>query len=109
MDGRTHSALALIRHSNIHSFAGSAFPILAISWPRRAGLVFTYLLFALAVGLGVCPADAAQTNECDLCRRDHSACTKNHSKGACKTELDICLKHCAPKANVPPTKPGRTN
>src|SRR5215212_8168346 len=109
MDRRTLWALALIRHSNFHSFAGSASPVLAISWPRRAGFVVTCLFFAFAVGLGVCPADAAQPNECDICRRDHSACTNNHSKGACKTELDICLKHCGPKANARPTKPPRTN
>jgi hypothetical protein len=55
------------------------------------------LLFAIAA-LGVaCAADvasAAPADSCRLCRESHQACIKNHSKDACRNELDICTKHC---------------
>jgi hypothetical protein len=31
------------------------------------------------------------------CRTFHRACVKNHSQAACKTDLDICTKHCGKK------------
>jgi hypothetical protein len=42
-------------------------------------------------------APAAQQDECKACRDDHQACTKAHSKDACKTNYDICLRHCQKK------------
>jgi hypothetical protein len=39
-------------------------------------------------------APAAQQNECKACRDDYQACIQAHSKDACKTNFDICLKHC---------------
>ena len=37
---------------------------------------------------------AAQSNACKECRDQQRACQRNHSEGACKTEYEICLKHC---------------
>lgn len=28
------------------------------------------------------------------CREYYQACAKNHSQAACKSEYDICMKHC---------------
>jgi len=55
------------------------------------------LLCVIAMLGFTCAADtafAAQADSCRLCRESHGACIKNHSKDACKNELDICMKHC---------------
>jgi hypothetical protein len=46
-----------------------------------------------------CMTDAApaQSDDCKLCREDYQACVKAHSQGACKSNYDICLKHCRRK------------
>ncbi len=41
------------------------------------------------------PAPAAES--CTVCREYHQACIKAHSQGACKSEYDICMKHCQRK------------
>ncbi len=55
-------------------------------------------LALLLVLLGHCcvsnAAPAARSDDCKLCRDSHRACVKNHSQNACKTEYDICMKHC---------------
>jgi hypothetical protein len=55
----------------------------------------------LLVLLGACgvadAAPATQSNGCKICRDYHQACVKAHSPGACKSEYDICLKHCRQK------------
>jgi hypothetical protein len=50
--------------------------------------------------LGCCyctihPATAA--DNCKICREYHQACVKAHSQAACKSEYDICMKHCQRK------------
>ena len=55
------------------------------------------LLCVIALSGFVGAADlvsAAPADSCRLCRESHGACIKNHSKDACKNELDICIKHC---------------
>ena len=42
------------------------------------------------------PLRAAGTN-CKVCADAQRACVKNHSKAACSTEYDICMKHCRAK------------
>jgi hypothetical protein len=42
-------------------------------------------------------APAGQQDECRACQADYQACTTAHSKDACKTNRDICLKHCRKK------------
>jgi hypothetical protein len=39
------------------------------------------------------PVRAADTCSQE-CRTFHRACVKNHSQAACKTDHDICMKHC---------------
>ena len=43
------------------------------------------------------PVSAREAEACRACREDHSACIKAHSKDACKTNYDICLRHCRPQ------------
>lgn len=54
------------------------------------------ILAVLTVGAAVLAHDAAQakTDQCKVCRDYNAACTKAHTKEACKSELNICLKHC---------------
>ena len=56
------------------------------------GLFFITAMFVMACAVDV--ATAAPADSCRLCRESHQACVKNHSKDACKNELDICMKHC---------------
>ena len=39
------------------------------------------------------PARAADSCNKE-CREFYQACAKNHSQTACKTDYDICRKHC---------------
>ncbi len=48
------------------------------------------VLFGCCCAMG--PALAA--DDCRTCREYHQACVKAHSQAACKSEYDICLKHC---------------
>ena len=48
----------------------------------------------LLLGAGLANAAATCSKECRL---SYQACAKNHSQAACKTELDICIKHCPKK------------
>jgi hypothetical protein len=45
----------------------------------------------------VTAAPACQQDECKACQADYQACTQAHTKDACKTNRDICLKHCRKK------------
>jgi hypothetical protein len=41
---------------------------------------------------------AGQTlGSCNVCREYNRACLQAHSKQACKSEMDMCLKHCKQK------------
>ncbi|MEA2982063.1 MAG: hypothetical protein QOF09_3886 [Alphaproteobacteria bacterium] len=61
----------------------------------RAFAVVLALLAYWSLGSAV-PA-AAQSDDCKLCREDYQACVKAHSQGACKSNYDICMKHCRRK------------
>ncbi len=54
---------------------------------------------ALFVFLSNTAASAAAENlgSCKVCREYNRACLQAHSKQACKSELDMCLKHCERK------------
>jgi hypothetical protein len=43
------------------------------------------------------PVRAQPTNNCKLCGDAQRACVKNHSRAACSTEYEICMKHCRAK------------
>lgn len=59
------------------------------------------ILAALLALLGCCwmsvASFAAEPAACKICRDYHQACVKAHSPGACKSEFDICMKHCRQK------------
>jgi hypothetical protein len=43
-------------------------------------------------------AALAQSKDCKLlCRDDYNACVQAHTRGACKTNYDICMNHCPKK------------
>jgi hypothetical protein len=56
---------------------------------------------AVLVVLFVCgvtaTARAEKTNNCRVCADTQRACAKNHSRAACGTEYEICMKHCRAK------------
>lgn len=52
-------------------------------------------LVLIASVSGPVPVRAADT--CKDCRDYQRACLKAHSQAACKSEYDICMKHCGGK------------
>jgi hypothetical protein len=40
---------------------------------------------------------AEQANDCKICREQHKACVLAHSKAACTTEYEVCMRHCRRK------------
>jgi hypothetical protein len=54
------------------------------------------ILLALAGFCGAGPA-ARAANDCKACRDQQQACVKNHSRSACATEYEICMRHCGKK------------
>jgi hypothetical protein len=53
------------------------------------------LLVLFAYVSGLVPVRAADS--CKDCRDYQRACVKAHSQAACKSEYDICMKHCRGK------------
>jgi hypothetical protein len=56
-------------------------------------VIAVLVLFAYVNGL--VPVRAADS--CKDCRDFQRACLKAHSQAACKTDYDICMKHCKAK------------
>jgi hypothetical protein len=61
-----------------------------IRFPETVPVLLGFVVMASA-------ALAAQQDQCKACRDDYQACVAAHSKDACKTNRDICLKHCQKK------------
>lgn len=57
------------------------------------------IVFLLALSVCVeAPTTAQAINSCSKdCRDFQRACVKAHSQAACKTDYDICMKHCKEK------------
>ena len=56
------------------------------------------ILLALVVSFNAnTAARAQQTDDCKLCREYQQACVKNHSRDACNSEYNICMKYCRKK------------
>lgn len=52
-------------------------------------------IVALGTLFGVVnPIRAQKIDACKECRDFQRACLQAHSKAACKTDYDICMKHC---------------
>ena len=62
---------------------------------------FATLFLLVAMALVLIGADdaarAQQTSDCKLCREYQLACLKNHTRDACNSEYNICLKYCRKK------------
>lgn len=58
---------------------------------------FLFVLVPFAISYGIDAASAAVPDNCKICRESRAACIKNHSRDACSTEYDICMKHCRQK------------
>ena len=55
-------------------------------------------MVVVLVALGAAESGGAQAaNNCKMCADAQRACVKNHSRAACTTEYDICMKHCRAK------------
>ena len=57
------------------------------------------LVISLLV-LFACVADSVPVRAADSCKdclNYERACVKAHSQAACKTDYDICMKHCKTK------------
>ncbi len=59
-------------------------------------IAMTALAWSILVGLSA-TTSAETLGSCKVCRDYHRACLQAHSKQACKSELDVCLKHCERK------------
>ena len=55
------------------------------------------LVTLLAAFAAAGPVRAEPTNNCKTCGDAQRACVKNHSRAACTTEYEICMKHCRAK------------
>jgi hypothetical protein len=53
------------------------------------------ILAGSAINMSVVSAQKANT--CKECRDFRRACLTAHSQAACKTDYDICMKHCRTK------------
>jgi hypothetical protein len=55
----------------------------------------------LLVLMGFCAAgrsvSAEQSTDCKICREQQRACAQAHSRAACTTEYEFCMKHCRRK------------
>ena len=59
---------------------------------RTIAIMVVVLLFG-----AVTAVQAEQSNSCKQCREQQQACAKNYAAKTCKTEYDICMKHCHAK------------
>jgi hypothetical protein len=59
--------------------------------------VTTVFLVALSGLLGAMAAAQAADSCSKDCREYQRVCVKAHSQSACKSEYDICMKHCKQK------------
>jgi hypothetical protein len=55
------------------------------------------IVLVLAALGAASPARTQPANSCKACSDAQRACVKNHSRAACATEYDICMKHCRAK------------
>ena len=60
----------------------------------KIAAIFSVILMSYLFTFGtVRAADSCNKD----CREYYAACAKNHSQTACKSEYDICRKHCPGK------------
>ena len=59
-------------------------------------VIITVVVLGALFGV-VNPVHAQKIDACKECRDFQRACAKAHSQTACKTDYDICIKHCQQK------------
>ena len=59
----------------------------------RVIVIVLLALFAFVSG----PVPVRAADSCKDCRDYQKACLKAHTQAACKSEYDICMKHCKEK------------
>jgi hypothetical protein len=59
----------------------------------RVIVIALLALFAFVSG----PVPVRAADSCKDCRDYQKACLKAHTQAACKSEYDICMKHCKEK------------
>jgi hypothetical protein len=64
---------------------------------RSFAKIFLLVAMALVLMSADDAARAQQTSDCKLCREYQLACLKNHTRDACNSEYNICLKYCRKK------------
>jgi len=58
----------------------------------------TTAILLVVFGCGaIATARAEKAVDCKICSDTQRACAKNHSRAACSTEYEICMKHCRAK------------
>jgi hypothetical protein len=57
------------------------------------------MVLSLLAGCALPGKARAAEDACKACRDDLHACMQAHSKDACRTNYDICLRHCRPQAS----------
>lgn len=60
----------------------------------------TFAAILILILLGISAIDsprAEQASDCKICREQHKACVLAHSKAACTTEYEVCMRHCRRK------------
>jgi hypothetical protein len=73
-------------------------PVAVVSEDRIMMRAYAALLVLVAHCFICQMAAAAQSKDCKVvCRDDYNACVQAHTQGACKTNYDICVKHCPNK------------
>lgn len=55
---------------------------------------FTLVFVLIGLGTNMTAAWSQEASVCKLCREDYRACKQAHSEAACRTNYDICMKHC---------------
>ncbi len=61
---------------------------------RTVALILISLLYSLSASTY---ANAQQQNACKQCSDQQKACSSSYPVKTCKTEYDICIKHCKKK------------
>ena len=59
--------------------------------------IISVLFVVLSFCIIAAEVRAEGSNSCKQCGDQRQACTKNYSAKVCKTEYDICMKHCRAK------------
>jgi hypothetical protein len=59
--------------------------------------IIVAMLVLVFLSCGHQSARAETAESCKTCREYNVACLRNHSPTACRSEYEICMKHCREK------------